>query len=285
MTARMVFLDISKAFDRVWHEGLLFKLRQLGIEGPLLNLISSYLTNRQQCVTIGGQSSSMLPIEAGVPQGSILGPLLFLVFINDITDDISCDIKLFADDTSIMEIIYDPITSGRRINTDLDRIFVWGKQWKVTFNATKSLALLFSAKRNKPDHPPLLLGDTVIPEGTVHTHLGITLSHNLKWDAHNNRIIDKARNRLTLFHRLKYKLSRDTLVRLYKAMVRPILEYGCVLFDNCTINLANALESVQFEAARICLGAQRLTPRHLLLNELGWPTLAKMTICKTSIIL
>ena len=141
-------------------------------------------------------------------------------------------------------------------------------------DATKSLALLFSAKHNKPDHPPLFLGETMIPEGINHTHLGITLSNNLKWNAHIIRIIDKARKRLTLFFRLKYKLSRNTLVRLYKAMVRPILEYGCVIFDNCTIDLAKSLESVQYEAARICLGALKRTPRHLLLNELGWPTLA-----------
>ena len=273
--ARMVFLDISKAFDRVWHEGLLFKLRQLGIEGPLLEFIGSYLSNRFQRVTIGGQSSSLLPVEAGVPQGSILGPLLFLVYINDITDNIECDIKLFADDTSILEIIHDPLTSAGRMNTDLVRISAWGKQWKMTFNAIKSLAILFSTKHNKPDHPPLLLGNSVIPEGTSHTHLGITLSSNLKWDAHITRIVEKARKRLSLLHRLKFRFSRNTLIRLYKSMVRPILEYGCIIFDNCSQTLSDSLESVQYEAARICLGAYKRTPRHLMLKELGWPTLAK----------
>ena len=273
--ARMVFLDVSKAFDRVWHEGLLFKLRQLGIEGTLLNFIGSYLSNRFQRVTISGQSSPLLPVEAGVPQGSILGPLLFLVYINDITDNIVCDIKLFADDTSIIEIIYDPVVSAGRMNTDLVSISAWGKQWKMTFNAIKSLSVLFSTKRNKPDHPPLLLGNSVIPEGTSHTHLGITLSSNLKWDAHITRIVEKARKRLSLLYRLKFRLSRNTLIRLYKSMVRPILEYGGVIFDNCSQTLSDSIESVQYEAARICLGALKRTPRYLLLKELGWPTLAK----------
>ena len=97
--ARMVFLDISKAFDKVWHDGLLFKMKQLGFSDHLVNFIKSYLSNRRQRVTICGQTSSWLPVEAGVPQGSILGPLLFLIYINDITDNIVCDIKLFADDT------------------------------------------------------------------------------------------------------------------------------------------------------------------------------------------
>jgi len=124
--ARMVFLDVSKAFDRVWHEGLLFKLHQLGFDISLVGWVRSYLSNRLQRVAIQGQCSHWRPVEAGVPQGSILGPLLFLVFVNDLVDDISCDIRLFADDTSIIEIVQNPDTSGRRINVDLGRINIWG---------------------------------------------------------------------------------------------------------------------------------------------------------------
>mgnify|MGYP002259906745 FL=1 len=272
--ARMVFLDISKAFDRVWHEGLLFKLKQLGFTDPVSDFISSYLSDRSQRTTICGQTSAWLPVEAGVPQGSILGPLLFLVFINDITDGISCDIKLFADDTSILEIVHNPNTSAARINTDLGRIHAWGKLWRVTFNAIKSLSVIFSSKKDKPAHPPLFMGDTAIPESHEHTHLGITLTHNLSWQSHITRIINKSSQRLALLRRLKYKLSRKALIRLYLTMIRPILEYGCVLFDNCTDGLSSSLEAVQFEAARICTGALRHTPRLLLLSELGWQTLS-----------
>ena len=98
---RAVFLDISRAFDRVWHDGLLFKLSQIGIEGQALNIVKNFLKNREQPVVIDGQSSDWAPITAGVPQGSILGPLLFLIYINDITEVITSDIRIFADDTFI----------------------------------------------------------------------------------------------------------------------------------------------------------------------------------------
>ena len=100
-------------------------------------------------MVLQGECSCWLPVEAGVPQGSILGPLLFLVYINDLVDNISCDIRIFADDTSVFDIVHNPAVSARRMNRDLKIIFDWGKLWCVTFNANKSLSVLFSAKRIK----------------------------------------------------------------------------------------------------------------------------------------
>ena len=105
---RAIFCDISKAFDRVWHKGLLFKLRAAGVSGSLLNWFSDYLNDRKQKVVLPGASSSWTSVGAGVPQGSILGPLLFLLYINDIVEDIGSSIRLFADDTSLYIIVYNP---------------------------------------------------------------------------------------------------------------------------------------------------------------------------------
>ena len=122
LEVRAVFLNISKAFDKVWHDGLLFKLEQNGVSGSVLNLLRSYLINRKQRVVLNGSSSEYYPIESGVPQGSVLGPLLFLVYINDLENYIKSKIKFFADDTMLFSIVHDPNLSAHDLNHDLDKI-------------------------------------------------------------------------------------------------------------------------------------------------------------------
>ena len=139
---RVVFCDISKAFDRVWHKGLIYKLKSIGIEGKLLTWVENYLHERKQRVVIFNKSSDWLQIKAGVPQGSILGPLFFLVFINDIVNEIQSNIKLFADDTSLYIIVDDPINSALTLNRDLEKIHSWSVKWLVTFNAKKTDSII-----------------------------------------------------------------------------------------------------------------------------------------------
>ena len=125
LEVRSVFLDISKAFDKVWHEGLLFKLRSMGISGELYNLLGNYLSDRFQRVILNGQTSSWRPVIAGVPQGSILGPLLFLVYINDLPNELKSRVKLFADGTSLFTIVKDKSESVNTLNNDLLLISKW----------------------------------------------------------------------------------------------------------------------------------------------------------------
>ena len=125
---RGVFLDISKAFHKVWHKGLIYKLKQNGISGNLLDTITDFLNSRKQRVALNGQFSSWTSIEAGVPQGSILGPLLFLIYINDLSDDLITNVKLFADDTSLFSVVHDVNTSANNLNNDLSKINVWVTQ-------------------------------------------------------------------------------------------------------------------------------------------------------------
>ena len=154
---RAVFLDISKAFDKVWHEGLIFKLATNGIEGNILCLLRSFLSNRHQRTVLNGITSEWLPLNSGVPQGSVLGPLLFLVYINDLTDNISSNIKLFADDASLFLRVVDVSMCHQNIKMDLDTINNWAFQWKMKFNpdiTKQAIEVIFSHKRNKPVHPP-----------------------------------------------------------------------------------------------------------------------------------
>ena len=125
---RALFLDISKAFDKVWHEGLLFKLKCNGIDGNLLNLLTCYLSNRQQRVILNGCESDWETLLPGVPQGSVLGPLLFLKYINDLTDNISADVRLFADDSSLFAKVNGVLLTHQKLSNDLDTITKWDNQ-------------------------------------------------------------------------------------------------------------------------------------------------------------
>ena len=115
-------MDMSKAFDEVWHEGLIYKLKSMGVSDSLLKLFQSFLTNRFQRVLLNGQTSEWLPVKAGVPQGSILGPLLFLIYINDLSENIESTVKLFADDTSLFSVVHNNNTSAEVLNRDLHKI-------------------------------------------------------------------------------------------------------------------------------------------------------------------
>ena len=155
---RAVFLDISKAFDKVWHEGLIFKLRSNGISGSLLNLLQNYLQDRKQRVVLNGIESGWENIYSGVPQGSVLGPLLFLVYINDLTDGIKSKIKLFADDSSLFAVVNDVQFTHDQIMYDLETITQWANKWKIQFNPdiTKQvIELIFSHKYKKKITPRL----------------------------------------------------------------------------------------------------------------------------------
>ena len=152
LEVRAVFLDISKAFDKVWHDGLIFKLKQNGISGCLLQLFENYLLNRKQRVVLNGSRSEYSVIESGVPQAPVLGPLLFLNYINDLKRNIKSNIKFFADDTSFFSTVKSPVISAEDLDHDLAIIHQWGHQWKMEFNPdpTKQASeVLFSCKKSQ----------------------------------------------------------------------------------------------------------------------------------------
>ena len=271
----VIFCDISRAFDRVWHEGLLYKLEKIGIHGNLLRWFRSYLSDRKQRVVIGGHKSDILTIKAGVPQGSILGPLLFLVFINDIVDEIACNIRLFADDTSLYIVVEDEYATSAILNSDVDIIHAWSQQWLVTFNPKKTQCMTISKKVIKPHHPPIYMNNVIIQEVEEHEHLGLIFQEDGNWTGHIDYIISKATPRLNLLRTLKFKLSRSQLQTIYFSFIRPILEYGDVIWDNIPNYLKDKLENVQLEAARVVTGANKLCSIVKLYNDTGWDSLSE----------
>ena len=208
---RAIFCDISKAFGRVWNKGLLFKLQNVGIGECLLQWFSSYLSGRKQQVVIPGASSDWANIQAGVPQGSILGPLLFLLYINDIVVNIKANVRLFADDTSLYLIVEDPNETATILNNDLETIYKWADTWLLKFKPSKSVSFLLSRKHSANIHPPLVMNDEYIKEVTHHKHFGLFLSNDGTWHEHIDYITSKAWQRVNIMRKLKFLLDRESL--------------------------------------------------------------------------
>ena len=162
LDVRSVYLNISKAFDSVWHQGLNHKLRQCGVSGKLLMLMQSFLSDRKQNTVLNGKTSTWGIISAGVPKGSILGPLLFLIYIDYLTEGLSCDVKLLANDALIFTVVHDPHTAALNMNHDLNLISLREHIWRMSFNPDpnrQAVEVTFFKKRIPMNYPPILFND------------------------------------------------------------------------------------------------------------------------------
>ena len=232
---------------------------------PLVNI----LHNLHLWEILDGCCSDVSYVEASIPHGSILGPLLFLVYVNDLVTDLECDPHLFADDTSLLDIFTNPLTSSLKINRDLERIYKWGRLWRVEFNPIKIIFQIISNRKNVI-YPNLIFDGVVINRSIEHVHLGLTITSNLSWQRHIDKAILKANKILYVMNNIKTKLPRNALCALYKSMYLPVIEYCDIIFDNCTIRAALALENPQRRAALACTGAYKHTSNDRLLLELNW---------------
>ena len=267
-----VYLDIEGAFDKVWHKGLLSKLEQLSIEGSCLDLFQSYLDNRKQIVVIDGCKSTIRDISAGVPQGSRLGPLLFIVYINDIVDNLESEILIFADDTSLLASGLDPCQTVNQLNRDLVKLSAWALQWKVTFKPSKSKEIIFS---NKVLHNtiPLRLNNYIIERVVEHRHLGLWLTPTLCWSKHIHEICLKANRKLYILRSVRY-LDRSTLDMLYKIQVRSIIDYMIpVYYHTLKVTDKARLDTIQYKSGLLVTGGLYCTSKNKINTELGWETL------------
>ena len=271
----MVFLDQSRAFDRIWHKGLLLKLRNIGLSRNFISWFDSYLRGRQIQVVLDGHKSEVHDISAGVPQGSILGPLLFLIYINDIVKDIECNISLYADDTCLYIDLddFNRPTKLAMLNRDLGRLYAWSQQWFMEFNPLKTKYMRFSRNNNTPDNIEISLNNTQLEEIQVHKHLGLYLTPKLNFETHIDNIISKCSRWIALIWKIQRKYPRFCLENVYTSYIRPILEYGHIVYDNITDHNIRRLEAIQRKAAIACTGAYVNTSHERLLRELNWPTL------------
>ena len=249
-----IFLDFSKAFDSVPHQRLLLKVSCIGIRGKLLEWIKNFLVNRKQRVIFNGSQSGWKPVLSGVPQGSILGPLLFLVYINDIHQNLSSPVSLFSDDCTL----YHEISSSQDcfcLQADLDLVSRWSVIWQLPLNLSKCKALSISNKLN-PISFDYTINNVTIEWVSKFTYLGIIINKTLSWKVHAISTKAKAFNVLNILRRSLRNCSKDAKLRAYNAIVRPCLEYCCPVWLPHQSTIICDLEKVQKCAARWILGVK-----------------------------
>ena len=220
---------------------------------------------------MNGQTSDWQQIKAGVPQGSNLGPLLFLVFINDIVYVIRhCQIRLFADDTCLYISVDNRDDAAEKLNSDLANVQSWANQWLINFSPSKTKTLLISNKTTPNAHPDLSLQGHIISSVPQHKHLGIVLSHNLRWNAHINDVVTRCSKKINMMKQFKFELDRKSLEIIYLSFIRPSMEYGDVLFAGTYESDLCKLDRLQVDAMRIVTGATEKSNIILLYEDLGW---------------
>ena len=204
-------------------------------------------------------------------------PIVFLVYINDLTYNVNCDIKKLADDTSLFSYVDDPLRSALQVNEDLETVKLWVWQWKMHFNAEKTEEVVFSCKRYKPNHPPLLLGNDQVAQKMEHKHVGVILDSKLDFQSNTMQANLKARRGIGMIRYLSKDISRNVLDQIYKLYVRPHLNYGDIIYHRYNPEMQShftqALEQTQYSAALAVTVVWRDTSRQKLNNKLGWESL------------
>ena len=230
---RAVAPDISKAFHRVWHAGLLHKLKSYGISGQIFGHISSFLSNRWLRVVLDGKSSQESPVNAGVPQGSILGPTLFLLYINDLPDHVICNIAIYADDTTLYSKcdqasdLWQQLELVSELESDLRDTVDWGRKWLVDFNAGKTQLVSFDWSKNTGAKDVKMGGSVLLEEKTSFKMLGLIFSSELDWGSYIVSIAKTASKKIgALICSMKF-LSPEVALYLYKSPIWPCMDYCC----------------------------------------------------------
>ena len=273
------YLDFRKAFDTVPHARLINKLKSYNINGPVLNWITSFLSDRVQFVKINNSMSKYLDVTSGVPQGSVLGPTLFIYFINDLPNIIKhSKVKVFADDTKIYNSIND-VNDTKCLQNTIDEMFSWTNKWLLKFNKEKCKVLHLGKNNSKYEYFIGNEGEKIkLEETDLEKDLGIHIDPNLDFKKHIKTTAKKAS--FINYKILKNFTYRDSniLVPLFKTLVRPILEYGNSVWSNGLKKYRNMIENVQRKFTKHIKGL-RDTPYEDRLNIIKLPSLEFRQIC------
>lgn len=274
-----VFMDFMKAFDRVWHVGLVHKLLRFGVSGDAVAWFASYLSDRSISVRVGTNLSCPHKITAGVPQGSHLGPILFLIFINDLPESVGISTELFADDALLHQSCLPNSLTGNyicQIQSAITDAESWATSWHGKFGHAKTKVMCISSKSLPIPQciGPFFIDGTTVSVVDSHRHLGVTLVNTLDWSDHIRSVTLTCSKKAGLLRWMLHSIPSDVVIKLFLKFVRPSFEYAAPVWHG-SISECDAikLESIQCSVARTILKAAWVTPKSTLLKEIGWPSL------------
>jgi hypothetical protein len=257
----IIYLDFKKAFDTVPHKRLLVKLKAYGIQGKVLSWIQGFLSDRKQRVKVGESISPETQVLSGIPQGSILGPVLFTVFINDLPEVIKSTCKIFADDTKV----YNKADNKDILQTDLEALNKWSDKWNLYFNVSKC-KVMHVGKSNPLNEYTMKMGDNIefINKCEEEKDLGVTFDKDLNFNAHIQRIVNTANQVSGMIKRAFTFIDKDVFLQLFKTFVRPHLEYGNAIWHPTWKYQSKAVENVQRRATKALKECQEMSYKERL---------------------
>ena len=257
----VVFVDFRKAFDCVCYQTLIQKLTTTELGDKSVGWIQNYLSNRKQRVLVNNTKSDSLIVQQGVPQGSTLGPLFYIVYGNDIPNNLNSNVSLYADDTVLFTSSKNAERMKSTLQKDLYLLKLWCQSNKLTVNADKTKFMIFGTKkvRDKVGNFNITFDGTPIEEVSQYKYLGIKLDQTLKYDLHAKAVIQRVSDKIIYLKRIRRFITATAALSIYKNMILPILEYGDVLMLSLNVNLKKKLQTMQNKALKCALGLDPYT--------------------------
>lgn len=273
-----VMIDLEKAFDLVWHKGLVHKMKMMGLKDNILNFVSDFLNDRSIKVRIGSSLSTSYKLENGTPQGSVISPFLFLIMINDIDmPENNTKLSLYADDSATWKTESNLEVLKQDIQKYLDKIIKFFNDWGFKISVDKTVAILFTKRRNiQLDEVKLYVNGKAINVQTTVKFLGVIFDHHMSWKPHIDYVADRCNKRLNLMRVMagtRWGAGKSVLLTVYKALIRSVMDYACIAYDTASVSVKSKLDSIQYKAMRICCGAMTGTSATSLQCECGQPPL------------
>ena len=283
----MFFIDLTKAFDKVWKDGLLVKLQRGGICGNMYQWTKSYLHNRRARVRVDGSCGQKVLLRQGVPQGGFLSPTIFILYINDLLQELpkGINVALYADDLVLWTTEEYASTATHRMQLALDNLTAWARDWCITINREKSSATLFTLS-TKQQSKGLMMGEIPLRFEDQQTYLGVTFDKRLTWKHQVESAEGKARRKLSIMRKLagtQWGANEKILKNVYQGTIPPHLEYGSSAWMTATKTHHQTLDRVQNQALCIITGGLRSTPIQKMEQITGIQPLGKRRESKAMI--